>query len=483
MIERGRTVTYEELAARAGAIATALDAAGIAPGDRVAIFLERGWEGMAAYFGALAAGCVVTFVNERLRPRQIEHVLSHASARALVTSQEMLGRQPRALAADVRLLDIGTIQAEGRFEPRLVAADQIAQLIYTSGSTGLPKGVAFTHHALWSGSAAVARYLALESDDRLAGLLPFSSVYGLNQLLGATHVGAALVIERSPVPQQIVAQLRDAGATVLAAVPPLWLQLLGAPAFATPIPTLRILQNAGGHLPTEVVRRLRSVQPQARLFLQYGMTETFRSTFLDPREVDRRPGSMGRAVPGSEVTIVREDLSECAPDEVGELVFRAPWIAAGYWNDPEATARVFRPAPTTALPSRGDAGARAVFSGDMVRRDAEGFLYYVSRRDRLIKSLGFRIGPDEIVDVLFASGEVAEAAVFTEEDEQRGERIVASVVLKEGGSAEQLRRFCGVELPRHMQPGRIDVHADLPRLVSGKYDMATLRARAAAARS
>jgi acyl-CoA synthetase (AMP-forming)/AMP-acid ligase II len=476
MIDRGRTITYEELAGHAGGVAAALRDAGAAPGDRVAIFLERGHEAMAAYFGALAAGCIATFVNERLRPRQIEHVLRHTSARVLVTSRDMLGRQHRPLETDALVLEAGALPARGALDPHPVGVGQVAQLIYTSGSTGLPKGVAFTHEALWLGSAAVARYLALESDDRLASLLPFSSVYGLNQLLGAAHVGAALVIERSPVPQQIVSQLRDTGTTVLAAVPPLWLQLLGAPAFAEPIPTLRILQNAGGHLPTEAVRRIRAAQPHARLFLQYGMTETFRSTYLDPGELAARPGSMGKAVPGGEVLVLREDLSECAPDEVGELVFRAPWIAAGYWNDTEATGHVFR---TLAAPD--GAEQRVVFSGDMVRRDHEGFLYFVARRDRLIKSLGFRIGPDEIVDVLFASGEINEATVFTEDDAQRGERVVASVVLAPGGSAERLRRFCGAELPRHMQPSRIDVRAELPRLPSGKYDLSALRAPGAGA--
>jgi len=470
-IEGERVVTYAALGAHAGAVAAELVRRGVSPGDRVAIFLERGADAVAAYFGALAAGCIATIVNDRLRPRQIEYVLAHASARALVTSAEMLARQPRAIERAATTLDIAGVPPDGVFEPVPVAGGEIAQLIYTSGSTGLPKGVAFSSASLWAGIEAVTGYLGITPDDRVASVLPFSSVYGLNQLLGTVYAGATLVVERSPVPHQIAARLRAAGVTVLAAVPPLWLQLLAAPAFGTePIPSLRVLQSAGGHLPTDAVRRLRRAQPHARLFLQYGMTETFRSTFLDPGEVDHRPGSMGKAMEGAELLVVRDDLSECASGEVGELVCRGPAVAAGYWNDPEATARVFRPWPAAG------AGGRAVFSGDLVRRDEDGFLHYVGRRDRMIKSLGFRIGPDEVVDVLFASGEVLEAVVTTEPDDRRGERIVACVVLAPGGCAERLARFCGAELPRHMQPARVDVRTEIPRLPSGKYDLHALGA-------
>jgi acyl-CoA synthetase (AMP-forming)/AMP-acid ligase II len=331
----------------------------------------------------------------------------------------------------------------------------------------------FTHGNLWSAIQAVTTYLGIGPDDRIASLLPFSSVYGLNQLLCAVRTGAALVVQRSPVPHQIVTEMRVHAVTVLAAVPPLWLQLLSVPSFCSEaIPSLRVLQNAGGHLPTEAVRRIRRAQPHARLFLQYGMTETFRSTFLSPEEVDRRPDSMGQAIPGAEILVLREDCTPCEPGEVGELVHRGPTVAAGYWNDPESTARVFRVIPRSVERDSGD--ERVVFSGDLVRRDAEGFLYYVSRRDRIIKSLGFRIGPDEIVEALYASGEISEAAVTAEADEQRGARIVAFVVLAPGGCAKRLEAFCRAELPRHMQPARIDVCAAIPRLASGKYDIAAL---------
>ncbi len=474
ILERERTVTFDALQGRAAAAAAALAEGGVAPDDRVAILLERGADAVAALFGAYAAGAIAIVVNERLRPRQIEYVLRHSGARALVTSADMLSRMPRALQTEARIVDMGGIAAEGSFEPVPRLATDIAQIIYTSGSTGLPKGVTFANAALWTGIRSVTGYLGLNAEDRIASLLPLSSVYGLNQLLCAVLCGAVLVVERSPVPHQVVTSLRAQGATVVAGVPPLWLQLLSVPDFRQqPLPALRQMQNAGGHLPTEAAKRLRQAQPHAQLVLQYGQTETFRGTFLRPDEVDRRPNSMGRAIPGVEILVLREDASPCRPGEIGELVHRGPTIAAGYWNDPEATARVFRPNPRR--PAGAPDGERVVFSGDMVRADEEGFLYFVSRRDRMIKTMGYRVGPDEIGDVLHASGEITEAVVDAEPDADRGERIVAYVVLGPAGSLERLERFCRSELPSYMLPSRFEKREQLPRLASGKYDLPTLR--------
>ena len=222
------------------------------------------------------------------------------------------------------------------------------------------------------------------------------------------------------------------------------------------------------------MRRLRTALPNAELFLQYGQTETFRGTFLPPAEVDRRPESMGRAVPGAELFVLHDDGTAAPADETGELVHAGPTIAAGYWNDPEATARVFRPHPDATRAARGE---RVVFSGDLVRRDRDGFFTFVSRRDHLIKSMGFRIGPDEIADVIHASGEVREVIVVGEPDPERGERIVAYVVLRDGGDAGRLMRACRAELPAYMVPSRIETVEHLPRLPSGKYDVSALKSQ------
>ena len=468
--ERNSHVSYAELRARASRVAAALRAAGVAPGDRVAIFMERGADAAAAFFGSAACGAVTINVNETLRPRQVEHILAHSGAVALISSAELLERQPRPISTRAITYDIAELGNDTDFRPVSRVAADFAQIIYTSGSTGLPKGVTLSHSNLWSGLRSVSSYVRIESDDRIASLLPFSFDYGFNQLLCAVGAGARLVVERSPLPLQILATLREQAITVLPCVPPLWLQLLGLAAFRnTPIPSLRAMTNTGGRIPTEGVRQLRASQPQAELFLMYGLTEAFRATFLEPELVDAHPDSIGRAIPGTEILVLREDLTPCAPGEVGELVQRGSTVASGYWNDPVTTAAVFRPIP---LRSEGAPDSeRVVFSGDLVRRDADGLLYYVGRRDKLIKTMGYRVSPDEIADVIYASGQVAEALVGSEPDEKRGESIIAYVVLTPDGTLEGVHRFCRAELPTHLQPGRIEARTELPRTSSGKFDL------------
>lgn len=470
VVDRQSRVSYAQLRDAAGRVAAGLRALGVDPGDRVALLLNRGATAAAAFFGVAASGGIAVILNETLRPRQIEHVLTHCDARILLCSRELLAALPRALESRARIVDVAELAGSAPLEPVARIGNDVAQIIYTSGSTGLPKGVAITHANLWAGARAVSEYLRISDTDRIASLLPFSFDYGFNQLLCSVLNRATLVVERSPLPQQIALTLRQRDVTVLPCVPPLWLQLLGAPEFyASPMSQLRLMTNTGGRVPVEAVRRLRQVQPQAKLVLMYGLTEAFRATYLPPEEVDAHPDSIGRAIPGTEIMVLHEDGSECAAGEEGELVQRGPTVAAGYWNDPETTARVFRANPRR--PAGAPDAERVVFSGDVVRRDEDGRLYFIGRRDRIIKTLGFRVSPDEVCEVLYASGDVAEAIVGAEPDEQRGERIVAYVVLKPKGDAGHLQRFCRAELPRYMQPARIEVMAVLPRTSSGKFDL------------
>ncbi len=470
IIEDGQARSFAHLGRLAASAAHAITGAGVGPGDVVAILARRGASSAAAFFGALATGAVPCMVNEAYRPRQIRHVMERTSARVLVVTEEFWTGLQGELPDGILRIDPDGLGMSGPFTPVSRAPGDPAQRIFTSGSTGQPKAVLSSHANLWSGAQVVPEYLGITADDRIGSLLPFSFVYGFSQLACGLTTGATVVIERATLPNDIVEGLRGGRVTVLAGVPPLWAQLLPVLERA-PLTDLRIATCAGGRLAPELVKRLRACQPDTKLFLMYGLTEVFRSTYLPPDEVDAHPESMGRAIPGSEVVVVDDHGRPCAPGEVGELVHSGPTVSLGYWRDAEATAAVFR-----AHPLRPASGERAVYSGDLVRQDEAGLLYYVGRRDRMIKTLGFRVSPDEVADALLASGLVREAAVTSEPDEARGQRIVAHLVLKDGAAVLGVKQFCGVELPRYMQPARYQVHEMLPRNATGKIDLPALDA-------
>ncbi len=475
---RGRTTSFAELWGGALALVHRLRCAGIQPGDRVAILLERGAESAAAYFGALACGGTAVILDEALRARQIDYILRHSGARFIVCAGGLLGRLPETLPAEARVVEVDGLSKRmpaTDTDPSPRTGADMAHIIYTSGSTGMPKGVVVSHANVWAGMRAVIAYLSIDEHDRIASLLPFSFDYGLNQLLCAAGTGATLVVERTPVPQRIVQALFDHAVTVLPAVPPLWLQFLNVGRFrGERLRGLRVMTNTGGRLPTAAVRALRACQPGADLVLMYGLTEAFRSTYLPPDLVDRKPDSIGRAIPGAEILVLRDDLTPCAPGEVGQLVHRGPTVTLGYWNDPAATRARFGPNPSR--PAGTPDAERVAFSGDLVRLDEDGDLVFVGRRDAMIKSMGHRVSPDEITEALYASGEIVEAMITTEPDETRGDAIIAHVVLKEDGSLDRLKLHTSRELPRYMQPVRYAAHDALARTVSGKHDSRAMSA-------
>lgn len=475
MVYRGQSVSFAALSQRAAVIASALRGTGIRTGDRCAVLIKEPMEAAAAFFAILAVGGIGINVNELYRPRQIEYVLRHSGAVTLLTSAGVLEQLTRRIDTDALVVDVAALSGvEQALEIDDASRDDAAQVTYTSASTGLPKGVLMSHGALWAGVRIVASYLGLRGDDRIASLLPFSFVYGFNQLTTSLYTGATLVVERSTLAAEIVAACRRERVTVVAGVPPLWQQLLGVNNFReTPLEHLRIMTCAGGRLTPATVRELRQLQPQAQLFLMYGLTEVFRSTYLPPEEVDAHPDSMGRAIPESTVYVVRDDGTIADADEIGELVHGGPTVGMGYLADTEATARVFKANPF--LSHDKTEPERVVYSGDLVRRDGNGLLYYVGRRDRMIKTLGFRVSPDEIGDVIQASGQVSDVAVVSEPDAARGERIVACIVLRGGCQLDAVTRFCRLELPRHMQPARYEVLETIPRNANGKHDILFLR--------
>lgn len=470
VVEGDRSCSYDELAARARRLAARLQERGLESGDRVAIYLDKTTESVVALYGAWLAGGIAVPINEGLRSRQVEHIVRHSGSRLFVSDQRKLahldanaiaGTQPLQVDAGVDRDWMPVAQRGGR-EP--------AAILYTSGSTGRPKGILVSHENLLSGARIVARYLEIQNDERIISILPFSFDYGLNQLLTVVGTGATLFLQRSHFPGDIYRSLARHAITGMAGVPPLWIQLLtgGSPLSHTAFPHLRYITNSGGVLPMELVAQCRRVLPETRLYLMYGLSEAFRSTYLPPNELERRPGSMGRAIPETEIYVLDEHGRECPPGAVGELVHRGPTVALGYWRDPEATAAVFRDHPCG--PNGG--AERVVYSGDLVRRDDDGFLYFVGRRDQLIKCHGYRVSPDEVEETIFASGLVAEVVVHGVPDPVSGQAIVAHVVPRAAGtfSEQALLGYCRREMPSYMVPRAVYTHAALPRTASGKLD-------------
>jgi acyl-CoA ligase (AMP-forming) (exosortase A-associated) len=471
IVDGATEVTYGRLAADVLELRQELSARGLLPGDRVAIFLSKSIESIVALYGAWAAGAIAVPINETLKSRQIEHILGHSGSRIVVSSEREMNRIEPQVFEGVDLVDVRrSPHAQPVLRPDRGSGDAPAAILYTSGSTGRPKGIVLSHDNLLAGARIVSSYLELGADDRLLSVLPFSFDYGLNQLLTSVKVGATLVLHRSHLPADICRALVEHEITGCAGVPPMWIQLMSSvsPFRQTRFPHLRYMTNSGGKFPTSVLRQYREAVPHTRIFLMYGLSEAFRSTYLDPREVDHRPDSIGKAIPETEIFVLGPDGRECAPGVPGELVHSGPTVGIGYWNDPQTTARVYR---TVLLPGH-TAPTRVVFSGDLVQKDAEGFLYFAGRRDHLIKSQGFRISPDEVEELLLASGLVNEAAVCGKPDELSGQVIIAHVVPKADvtGVEAALQAFCRREMPHYMQPRRIAVHDALPRTASGKLD-------------
>jgi amino acid adenylation domain-containing protein len=429
IVDGPRRLTYAELAEQSLGYAALLTERGLAPGDRVAVFLRRSAEAVIALLATHLAGGVAVVIDDVLRTRQVNYILEHSQAAWLITDGRQRLYAPGLAIDAARIIDIDETNAPLREgpPPPTIGAD-LALLIYTSGSTGLPKGVMVSHANLVGGAEIVAEYLRLSERDVLISLLPFSFDYGLNQLLTALLVGATLVIQRSLFPADICATLEREKVTGMAGVPTLWLQLTDdrrSPFTRRAFPDLRYITNSGGRLPEPTVRLIRKTHPHVDVYLMYGLTEAFRSTYLPPAQVDERPTSIGRAIPNVEILVVGEGGRLCGVDEVGELVHRGPTTALGYWRDPEGTARVFRPHPVP--PAPGGWIETVVFSGDLVTRDADGYLYFVGRRDQLIKRQGHRVSPDEVEQCLHASGLVANVVVFAVPANEVEDEIVVAV--------------------------------------------------------
>ncbi|HLL29367.1 MAG TPA: acyl-CoA ligase (AMP-forming), exosortase A system-associated [Allosphingosinicella sp.] len=461
---------YSGLETAVAALAASLKALGFAPGDRVASWLPKTRMTSLLPLACGRAGLVHVPVNPLLKRAQVGHILADSGARLLITGKARVGTLgegdlPEGCAAAVEEEAAAMLAGDERLPPSSADPDDLAALLYTSGSTGRPKGVMLSHANMWLGAVSVAHYLRLEPQDRVLGVLPLSFDYGQNQLLSTWAAGACVVPIEFLAARDVIRAVEAHGITTLAGVPPLWVQLVEAPWPPAAALSLRRLTNSGGRLPVSIVRRLRELFPGAELYLMYGLTEAFRSTYLDPALLDEHPESIGTAIPFAEVMTSRPDGTLCAPGEDGELVHAGPLVAKGYWNDPERTAVRFRPAP------EGSAyGGIAVWSGDRVRLDGHGLLYFVGREDSMIKTSGNRVSPTEVEEAAVASGVVIEAVALGVPDDRLGEAI-ALVVRGRGQEADlELRNYLRRELPNFMQPAHIFWRDELPRSPNGKLD-------------
>ncbi|MGF7147367.1 acyl-CoA ligase (AMP-forming) (exosortase A-associated) [Sphingomonas zeicaulis] len=480
LIGRFGTLDYAALDALTGHVAAGLRAQGLEPGDRVASWLAKTRLACVLPLAAARAGLIHVPINPLLKHAQVAHILADSGARLLIAGDARAttlgdGDVPAGcvLLTETQADDVLPGNPE-RLPPSDGDADRLAAILYTSGSTGRPKGVMLSHANLWLGAIAVADYLRLTSADRTLCVLPLSFDYGQNQLLSAWAAGAAAIPLDYLTPRDVIRAVETHEATTLAGVPPLWTQLVEVAWPPEVAAKLKRLTNSGGALGTSLVRRLRDVFPGADLYPMYGLTEAFRSTYLDPSLVDSHPESMGRAIPFAEILVVRPDGSPTDADEPGELVHAGPLVAKGYWNDPERSAERFRPAPPVSA-----YGGTAVWSGDTVMRDGEGLLYFVGRDDEMIKSAGNRISPTEIEEAAIASGAVAEAVAIGLPDERLGQAIHLIVRpakrLKAAKAEERLRTALKLELPGFMQPHQLHWRDALPRSPNGKLDRAGLK--------
>ncbi|WP_163371631.1 acyl-CoA ligase (AMP-forming), exosortase A system-associated [Endozoicomonas acroporae] len=493
---------YQTVSRQIRSLAAGLQKLGLMQHERVAIYLPKTPEAVFSYFGATAAGGVMVPVNPVLKAPQVFHILKDCNVRVLITNKARYQQLEaeihqchdlmQVILVDGDLADEDPVNnplSDSAFVHRQSAnpmnwanflkpcawwetvssidAD-MAAILYTSGSTGKPKGVVLSHRNMVTGASSVAQYLGNTPEDRLLCVLPFSFDYGFSQLTTAFLVGASCYLLEYLLPGDVIKTVEKQQITGLGLVPPLWVQIADLPWPQGAGDSLRYFTNTGGAMPTATLAVLRQRFRYAKPYLMYGLTEAFRSCFLPPEQIDLRPGSMGKAIPNADVMVINELGEICGPHEPGELVHRGALVSMGYWNDPERTAERFRPAPCAIAGIPGK--ELAVWSGDIVRKDDDGYIYFVGRRDDMIKTSGYRVSPTEVEEVVYSSGLVAEVAAIGVPHFRLGQAIVLVVVSSSEIDEPSLVRHCQQCLPAYMVPIRVIQQTTLARNPNGKID-------------
>jgi acyl-CoA ligase (AMP-forming) (exosortase A-associated) len=476
LVLRSGSLNHNQLRQRVAMLAGWLAREVPEKGARVASWAAKGELTCLMPLAAARAGLVHVPINPLLKRAQVAHILADSGARLMMgTPSRLASLEPGDLPEGCTALDeaeaLVAAEAAGlELGPSQADPSELAAILYTSGSTGRPKGVMLSHANIWLGAVSVAHYLGLAEDDVTLAVLPLSFDYGQNQLLSTWHAGGSVVPLDFLFPKDVAKACAKHGVTTLAAVPPLWVQLTETEWPAEARTPLRRLTNSGGALTVDLVRSLRGMFSEARLFPMYGLTEAFRSTYLDPALVDTHPTSMGKAIPFAEILVINDAGEVAADGEEGELVHCGPLVAQGYWQDPERTAERFKPAPAASA-----YGGMAVFSGDRVKRDPQGLLYFAGRRDAMIKSAGNRISPQEIEEAALATGLAAEAVALGVPHARLGQ-AVHLVVRGDAATREELAKRLQRDLPNFMQPQMIHWRDAIPLNPNGKIDRTALQA-------
>ncbi len=492
LVSDSRRITYREIETTANQLAHGLIARGVERGDRVVLFLDNSVEAAIAVWAVLKAGAVFVMANPTTKPDKLTYLLNNARATAIVAQAKRLRGYENCWSETPHLRNVVIVgdpadvtdcahplaswdslvaEQAGNTQPppkRRIDVD-LAALVYTSGTTGNPKGVMLTHRNMVSSSLSIIAYLQNTSDDIVLNVLPLSFGYGLFQWLMCCRYGGTLLLEKSiAYPHATLEKLVREGATGMPLVPTIASLLLQLDLTKYDLSKLRYVTNAGAALPVEYLAKLKRLLPGTSIFSMYGLAECTRVCYLPPEEVDRRPSSVGKAMPNCEVGIVDESGNLLGPNQVGELVVRGSNVMLGYWEAPEETAKRLRPG---AFPND-----NWLHTGDLFRIDEEGFLYWVARKDDIIKSRGEKVSPREVEDILHQHPHIAEAAVFGVPDQVLGQAIRAIVCLKEGlpMTAREVQAHCREYLEDFMVPQQVEFRDALPKTPNGKIDKKVL---------
>ncbi len=479
----GVRLRYADIGRLSTSLAAALQARGVRRGDRVATFLENGVEAVVSIYAALKCGAVFMPVNPLTKQDKLAYLLNDSRASALITHIDLSSEFAGALQqnksvhtclvagpTEVPLPDarcvpypVGASGASALQNPANIDQD-LAGIIYTSGSTGDAKGVMLTHLNMVSAARSISTYLGLKADDIILCALPLAFDYGLYQILMAFQTGATVVLERSfAFPVKILQTMEKERVTFFPGVPTMFSLLMNLKTLRDhPLPALRAITNTAAALSEEHIRQLRALFPRAQLFSMYGLTECKRVTYLPPEQLDIRPTSVGRGMPNEEVWLVDEAGARLPNGSTGELVIRGSNVMRGYWEKPEQTSERLKPGP---IP-----GERILYSGDIFRTDSEGYLYFVARKDDIIKSRGEKVSPREVENVLYGMPGILEAAVIGVPDAVLGESIKAFVTLKTDSqhTERDVIRYCAGKLESFMVPKQVVFVEALPKTDTGK---------------